>query len=361
MKSKVNLKVLAAADMGILFSNNQHRMVGQDGAYSFKLNENETFWFFGDTFIGERTPGESLWYPGGKAVGPKDMSGTGLIEKMYNNTGLISLDKSGSKGLDNFNYITDKNGSIIPLINLLPEEDPDEIRVWCLHGITLYDKVYLFFIKVRMISEGIFPVNFEILGSGIAVGDSRDWKFKRIFNNDTDLLWGEHDPKFAAAVLFDEKSGFVYLYGVVQENSVQNCYHARVTPDKIEDISAYEYYCGNEEWDKNLRKAVPVFTGMPNELSVSYNNYLKRYLTVHSHDLSGNIVGRVSETPWGPWSEPVVLYSVHVEREKELPYPVLIYAGKEHPSLSEEKGKIIYLTYIEFEEYYPHLVKVEFQ
>ncbi len=33
----------------------------------------------------------------------------------------------------------------------------------------------------------------------------------------------------------------------------------------------------------------------------------------------------------------------------------LIYAGKEHPELMDKKGKTIFITYVEFEEYYPHL------
>ena len=69
------VKVKKVRDLGPQFVNNPHRMVGQDGAFSIPLNEKETLWFFGDTLIGERTPGESLWYPGGKPVGPKDMSG----------------------------------------------------------------------------------------------------------------------------------------------------------------------------------------------------------------------------------------------------------------------------------------------
>jgi hypothetical protein len=37
---------------------------------------------------------------------------------------------------------------------------------------------------------------------------------------------------------------------------------------------------------------------------------------------------------------------------------VLVYAGKEHPCLSRENGRILYITYVEFEEYYPHLLEV---
>jgi hypothetical protein len=352
------LKIKSVTDLGLQLTDNCHNMVGQDGAYSIPLN-GDTLWFFGDTLIGVRTPGESLWYPGGKPVGPKDMSGMGGIEKMINNTGLVTGIHSGRNGLNKYNYILDENGNIKPLIRLLPGEDPDEVRVWCLHGAALGEKIYLFFVKVEMIEEGIFPVNFNVIGSGIAVGNKKDWEFSRIFYNGSDLLWKEHEPKFASAVLKDTGNNMLYLYGVVRQDGVQNCYLAKVPPESIEDISQYMYYMGRDEWSKELKHAVPVFNGMPNELSVSYNKYLKQFLAVHSHDLSGNIAGRTSPSPWGPWSDPVVLHSVKVKREKELPYPVLIYAGKEHPSLAEEDGRVLYITYIEFEEYYPHMVRVE--
>jgi hypothetical protein len=358
VKPAKKLKVHSVIDLGVQFKNNNKRMVGQDGGFSFKLNESETFWFFGDTFIGERTPGESLWYPEGKPVGPRDMSGVGKIEKMINNTGLISSGKCSDNGIEDFQYITDKNGEIKPLIELFRDEDHDEIRVWCLHGISLDSKVYLYFIKVRTIEEGVFPVNFEVLGSGLAKGDSKNWYFQRIIFNDSDLIWGAEDPKFASAILYNKENNYLYLYGVVQQNFVQNCYLARVAPGKIESFREYEYYIGDGKWSKKLDNAVTVFSGMPNELSVSYNHYLESFLAVHSHDLSGNIVGRTAPAPWGPWSEPVVLFSVKIDREQELPYPTLIYAGKEHPTLSEQNGKIIYITYIEFEEYFPHMIKI---
>ena len=97
---------------------------------------------------------------------------------------------------------------------------------------------------------------------------------------------------------------------------------------------------------------------MPNELSVSRNAYLGQYLAVHSYNLSGDIVGRTAPAPWGPWTDPVVLWSLRSERTRPLPYPVLVYAGKEHPELAADGGRILYLTYIEFEEYFPHLIEV---
>ena len=155
----------------------------------------------------------------------------------------------------------------------------------------------------------------------------------------------------------DERE-YLYLYGVVQDsNKIQKCYLARVLKTELETLKNYEYY-SNDVWTKNIKEASVLFTGMPNELSVSYNKYLKKYLAVHSLDLTGKIVARTSNTPWGKWSQPVELFQVELPEQNNLPYPALIYAGKEHPYLSKDGGKTIYVTYIEFEEYYPHMIEI---
>lgn len=356
------LSVKTGRDLGLQFVDNPHRMVGQDGAFSIPLN-GDTLWFFGDTLIGERTPGESLWYPGGEWVGAGDMSGKGKFEKMLNNTGLILPAQSGRNGLKDYQYICDETGSIRPLIPLLNWEDPDVIRVWCLHGICIGNMVYLYFIKIRMLEEGPLPANFEIIGSGLAVGSKRDWQFRRIFHNDTDILWQKDEPHFAASVLADARSDWLYLYGTKKiAGAKQQCFLARVKAEKITQTDRYEYLVSDDPaWSPELQKAIPVFGGMPNEMSVSYNAYLGCYLAVHSDDLTGRIVGRTAQHPWGPWSGAHLLWDVKVSDTKEIPYERLIYAGKEHPTLAADKGKTIYLTYIEFEEYFPHLIELELE
>lgn len=356
------LKVKSVKDLGPQFTINHHGMVGQDGSYSIPLHDGRVLWFFGDTIIGRRIPGESLWYPGGKAVGPKDMSGVGGTEKMLNNTGLLSSSDPIKDGINSFSYITDHSGRLKQLIPLNKDEDPDRYRVWCMHGIEMDSTVYLFFIKVETIEEGIFPVNFTILGSGMAYGSMNDWNFKRVEFDGSDLLWKIDQPHFASAVLGPE-GDYLYLYGVLQgKDKIQRCYLSRVKKQEILELDKYEYLSGiMPEWSKCIEDAIPVFDGMPNEQSVSYNKYLGRYLAVHSLDLSGKIVARTSLTPWGPWSEPCELFQVETDPSVQLPYPRLIYAGKEHPVIAKDDGKTIYVTYVEFEEYYPHLVEVNFE
>lgn len=353
------LRIASTRDLGPQFTENSHQMVGQDGAFSIPLG-NETLFFFGDTLVGSRVPGESLWYPGGKAVGHADMSGKHSIRRMLNNTGLLLADGDGRSGLRTFRYLCDETGGLRTLIPLEGDEDPDWDRIWCLHGIRIDRRLVLFFVKVRMLETGPFPVNFDIVGSGMAVGDPVTFTFCRVIRNGSSILWNARQPRFAAALFHDHAAGWIYAFGALHDGKGgQECHLARVRPEAIDDPSAYMVLSSAApHWSPTIADSVPVFTGMPNEMSVSFNSHLGCYLAVHSYLLSGDIVARTAPAPWGPWSEPVVLWSVRPVRPAPLPYPPLVYAGKEHPSLSADGGKTIYLTYVEFEEYYPHLVEV---
>jgi hypothetical protein len=360
------LAVACARDLGPQFVHNPHRMIGQDGAFSIPLNDPDgsALWFFGDTLIGSRLPGQSLWCIDGKPVGHADMSGRGTIERMINNTALVLRATSGRNGLRDFDYICDDRGQLRPLIPLVDDEHPDWDRIWCQHGLAVGERIYLSFIKVRMLAEESpgppLPVPFEIVGSGLAVGSRDDWRFERITRDGSSILWKAEEPHFATAFLLDRADGIVYLYGSVKQGDRQNCYVARSAAERLSYVGEYEYLTSHgPTWSRNLSDAVVVFSNMPSELSVSFNAYLGCYLAVHSLDLTGKIVARTAARPWGPWSEPVVLWTVATKHEKPPPYPVLIYAGKEHPELSEDDGRVIYLTYIEFEEYFPHLVEIE--
>lgn len=362
MVSSSNLKVATARDLGPQFADNPHRMVGQDGAFSIPLDEHETLWFFGDTLVGTRPTTHSIWQIDGQVVGPWDMSGRGTFEQMINNTALVLPSQTGEGGLKNYRYLLEATGRLLNLLPLEGDEHRDWIRMWCQHGLCIDQRVYLSFIKVRMLEEntGPLPIAFEIIGSGLALGRRGEWKFKRLANDaGSDILWSADQPHFATAFVKHPTDGHVYLLGSVKQGDTQRCYLACAC-DGVGNPSAYTYLASPApRWSRNVADAIPIFDGMPSECSVSYNKYLGKFLAVHSLDLSGKIVARTAPEPWGPWSEPVTLWTVQAKHEFPPPYPLtLIYAGKEHPELAREDGRTIYLTYIEFEEYYPHLIEV---
>lgn len=376
------LRVKSASDLGPQFVDNPHRMVGQDGAFSIPLSDGTALWYFGDTVVGKRTPGDSLWYEGNVPIGGLDMSGKRGVEYMPNNCGLILRDRTGANGLRDFQYILAPNGRLKTLLPLEGDEHPDRDRIWCQHGIELDGQLILSFIKVITFEEARwpFPVGFEIVGSGYALGSRKrgqesfssnqrlptpfssaadEWKFTRVTRDGESVLWNADEPHFGVAFLLPQvPDGFVYIYGTVKRGERQLCHVARVKRESILDPAAFEYFTGSR-WTANVADAVPVLEGMPSEVSISWNAHLRCYLAVHSALLSGEILGKTSPTPWGPWSEPTLLWHAKPQFKVPEPYIPLLYAGKEHPSLTDENGRVIYMTYIEFEEYYPHLIRVE--
>lgn len=358
------LRVADARDLGPQFTDNPHRMTGQDGAYSIPLGDGRTFWYFGDTLIGERPPG-SLRDVFAQLAAAGQPQGHAPFERLPTNTGLVLPAQSGRDGLTGFQHITDEHGEIRQLVPPGPGDRDEWDRMWCMHGIALGDAprqtLYLSYMHIRMLdgTAGPFEMGFEIIGTGLAKGDTETWQFERLLHDGEAMWWPYPQPQFSAALL--QVDGWLYGYGVTgYESGVQQVYLARVRPDAIEDLDRYEYLSGSEpSWSSDVSDAIPIFDGPPNELSVSYNEHLGGYLAVHSFNTEGRQVGRTAPTPWGPWSEPVTLWTVEAAPDKK--YPVAAYAGKEHPSLSEDGGRVIYLTYVEAEEYFPHLIEIELE
>ncbi|NOZ62842.1 MAG: DUF4185 domain-containing protein [Calditrichaeota bacterium] len=340
------LKVKNSRDLGILFAENDLKMIGQDGAYSIPIKPNESLWLFGDTFIGHFNE-----------IGGR------VIEQMPNNSGLICRDRDASNGLKDFHYLTDKSGQIRQLIPLEPDEDHEKYRIWGMHGCFWRGKVYWYYIRVKILKEGVWPYKFDVAGSGLAVANYPHLEFQRIKENGSTILWQKDEPSYGVAVLIDEKENYVYLYGSYLQNGKHLCALARVRPDSLAYPSYYEYLVSQEpRWSPDRSKAISIMEGMPTEMSVSFNEYLGCYLAVHSLDITGLVVGRTSPTPWGPWSAPVTLRTPKVPLRNPLVYGgPLVYAGKEHPEYKRKNGKIIYLTCVEFEEYFPRLIEVELE
>ncbi|MDW7679782.1 MAG: DUF4185 domain-containing protein [bacterium] len=333
-------------DLGCLFTDNPLSMIGQDGAYSIPIGPGTALWLFGDTFIG-----------GFNEIGKR------IVEKMVSNTGLICRYRDDCSDLTNFSYLTDEQGAIQQLITFEPDEDPDKFRIWGMHGCCIKGKVYWYYTRVKLLEHGQWPFKFKMSGTGLAVADYPALNFNRIKCKNSTIWWEKNEPCFGVAVLPDFENNIAYIYGSYLKNGHHFCALASAPVNCIDDISAYEYLVSAEpRWGPDLKKAIPVLCGMPTEMSVSYNPHLQCYLAVFSYETSGKILGCTAPHPWGPWSEPAVLWTPRVDLRNPLVYKgPLVYAGKEHPELARENGKIIYLTCVEFEEYFPRLIEIVLQ
>ncbi len=180
----------------------------------------------------------------------------------------------------------------------------------------------------------------------------------------------EQIPAFGTAVLKDFVDSYIYIYGSrigLWGNRVAHTVSlARVKKEDIEDITKYEYLSEapnkqndfNSNWEDNPQKATSIFEGNANELSVSYNPYLDKYVSIYSHARGVNgedeIHMRTSSSPAGPWDEPSTIYRPQRSFREDS-----CYAGKEHPEYRKNRGKTIYVTYVSHQRYFPELLEIE--
>lgn len=103
-----------------------------------------------------------------------------------------------------------------------------------------------------------------------------------------------------------------YVYGFSDNDPARvkdnHLYLFRVKPDEIEDVNAYEYFCGSVEasrWSHNLEDRTSVFTnpaGIGWGTTCVYHPATGRYLlAVSIHDDLGDWGLYESERLWGPW------------------------------------------------------------
>ncbi|RYG36952.1 DUF4185 domain-containing protein [bacterium] len=89
-----------------------------------------------------------------------------------------------------------------------------------------------------------------------------------------------------------------------------NPHLACVPLERTEDQSALRYWSGEGTWSANEADARPLFEHPQlGEVSVAWNEPFRRWIMLYNSGNPRGIVMRTSETPWGPWTEPDVLYN----------------------------------------------------
>ncbi len=340
-------RVARVENAGLLFTDNQAGVSGVDAGYSLPIGK-ETLWLFGDVFLLHPTD------PAKRYVG-------GL-----SNAALITSARTAS-GLTRYRFISDpQTGLARQVIPNLPGEG-NETRLWPAGG--WYDvksrRAYLYWARIRTTGGG-GPFDFRLEGHGLAVADATkpdEIRFERLKSDGGDELWWPHadgNAVYGAAVVRDPEARprHLYIVGVQERDGRKIGKMARVSPESIVRSSAYEYFSGtpaSPQWSADPSKAADIegLTEFPSELSIAFNRYLGGYLAVHSIGISDRIRLSLADSPWGPYRQIAEIGAPHRAFEKAF-----CYAGKEHPELAEQNGKVVYVTYVDSQRYWLQLLKV---
>jgi hypothetical protein len=338
-------KIESVRNAGLLFTNNQAGVTGVDAGYSIPIGS-QTLWMFGDVFL------EDPLAPSKQVVGA------------LSNCGLLVPRGTGAAALNRHEFLTDPATNLArQLIPKLPGED-DKVRLWPFGG--WHDqsarKVYLFYGRVRVTGNG--PLDFHSDGQGLAAADTGNPKklvFERLKDSRGELIWWPNAPDrpvFGSALL--SRGEWVYVYGQRTAMGRRTAVLARVRSGHISDSRAYEYFAGQQDggapvWSPDPRNSadVPGLSDFPMELSVSYNAHLGGFLAVHSVNLTESVRLSTAAQPWGPFRQ---IGDIGARRQ---PFSkAFCYAGKEHPELSEDGGRIVYVTYVDNQRYWLRLLKI---
>lgn len=141
---------------------------------------------------------------------------------------------------------------------------------------------------------------------------------------------GGGNKKFQMAA-FLKVGDTVYTYGT-PDGRFGAVYLARVNARDIENLGAYDYFSyGN--WVRNDPSAATPVMGAPTgEMSVAYNSYLGRFVSLGQSD--NGVVMRTADNPAGPWTPGELVVPMN--------NPPTGYAPFIHPW---SQGSTLYFTY----------------
>lgn len=123
---------------------------------------------------------------------------------------------------------------------------------------------------------------------------------------------------------------------------------------------AYEFYGGGSSNDFGATTASTplLFDGCQGSLSVLWSGYLQHYVAVCPQAISRTLTFRVAPSLHGSWSDTAELLTVPGDVGSGfhgvIKYPMV------HASLSEDNGKVIYVSYQLLGDNLPHFARVEF-
>lgn len=340
--------VAAVRDLGVQFRDNDVDITGQDAVTSVTLPDEQTFWIFGDTI-----------------EGPFDSIRGFELTEVLSNTGAIVPLQDLSDGVREFRYLTDASGSRArQLIEFVAPEHKSRQRLWAIHGAHTGGHLYLYYHRITMDPTLDVFETFTLDGMGVARADD-EYRFERLRAPDGTFEWWKGDqPGFGVWV--QPHGEHLYLWGSIQpeSKSAGDMYLARVRPEQVADLAAYEYLVQaptlaepdvEPVWAAEFTPTACLFSDVPNEMSSSWNEHLGAFVSLTTYQRDNILVIRTAPALTGPWSEPQVVF-----RPERTSPAALFNAGKEHPEFAREGGRVTYMTFIDSTVYAPHLIEITF-
>ncbi len=279
--------------------------IAGDGTYSIYLPNGRTLWLFGESFIGEVNPDNTI------APGSKRIDNCAMLQ-------------------DGSTFTTLMGGSAGDPQPFIPSDYPDSTWYIPGHGAVQNDTLYIFLTKYRERS-GSMGKQTEIISNDIALFTYPALSFKGIISlpyfSTGKVVYGDR-------VLADGE--YLYIYGSKPETQDGNIPYPHVARTRTGSLTGgWEFFNGSQ-WTSD-----PAFSSkfMNNQVSREYSvfRHQDRFVLI-TQDIfySPYIWSFTSPTPWGPWTNKKFLYKTPLPFESMATYDA--YA---HPQFAKNGELLI--------------------
>lgn len=256
------------------------------------------------------------------------------------NVAAVTTDRDPSDGLTFDRMITDREGhagELLPAKRL----DFDEITVIPTYGVAVGKRMFLHYMSV---SHWGPPGQWELGLSGWAYSDAAG----QTWTKDAKATW-PGDSNFGQ-VAIEEHDGYLYIFGI-PGGRFGGVHLARVQPEKLLDIPAYEYWTGSG-WEAGAAERAATIVPAPvGELSVRWNSYYHTWIMMYLNEDKYSIVLRTADDLTGPWGEEQV-----VATGAEFP---ALYAPFQFPLFND--GPDIYFAMSMFGPYEVYMMRTRLE
>jgi hypothetical protein len=203
---------------------------------------------------------------------------------------------------------------------------PSETGIIPTAGISVGTNQYINFMSIKnWDSPGSWTTNFSAIA--MSPDNGENWgvypgTVRTARPGDAKVPYVPGNENFQQTALLRSGDGYVYTFGTPSGRGGP-AFVARVPQGSVPDLTKYEYWNGGSWVPNNPSAATPVIPGPVGEMSVQYNTYLKRFLTLYGNP-AGDVVSRTAGAPQGPWEGEQVLVPSNQ-------FPGGIYAPFLHP------------------------------
>jgi len=310
-------------------------IVGQGGNYTLALPEGGVLWLLNNIWLGEvKADGQAaVW---------------GIVD------GAAAVTRSTAPRAQQgaFDFVRDENGWPLALLSGDMKEYSQARKFWPRAGVAAAGKYYVFYSVLNNYGPDLY--DYFRVGQGVARAEKPGGPYQKMREAGGYCLWNDLEPAFGSAALEGE-DGWLYVYGRVMNSPGEyGAALARVKPEDLASREKYSYYsleAASGPWTADVTEASAVLEDVPEEFSVSYNEFLKSYLSVYMDAEAGAVLARTAAYPWGPWGDGETLLACAKEDYCD--------GAKEHAVFSADGGKKVFFT-VE-KKNVPYLYEINFK